>query len=1452
MKLLRSLPVRTLLVSALISFSSLTSWAQTANAPGRITQAVDMQNMVTLRGNTHPLARPEFDQGAAPDSLPMERMLLVLQRSTEQEATLRKLLDEQQIKSSPNFHMWLTPEQFGQQFGPVDADVQAVTDWLGSQGFEVSRVAAGRTVIEFSGTAGAVRQAFHTEIHKFVVNGQEHWANASDPQIPAALAPVVTGFASLNNFPREPMIRRLGTFSRSKATGEVQPLFTYLSPSANTTYYAVGPWDFATIYNVAPLWTAGIDGTGQTVAVVADSNINPQDVADFRAMFGLPANPPNIILNGPDPGINDDEGEAALDVQWSGAVAKGATIDLVVSESTEATAGLDLSALYTVDNSLAPVMSVSYSACEAYFGASGNLFHSTLWEEAAAQGITVVVAAGDSGSAGCDYFGEPSDAALYGLAVNGLASTPFSVAVGGTDFNDLSTLATYWNPSNSSPDQNSAKSYIPELPWNGTCASSGSLNGCSPPPQFTYFQEGFDLVAGGGGLSSCTSPSGTFPSITCSGGYSKPFWQSGTGVPSDGARDLPDLSLFAGNGFNASFYVLCQMDANSSEGGSSTSCDLSTPYTDFQAAGGTSASAQVFAGIMALVNQAQGRQGNANYVLYPLAAQAGNTCVSNTAAVSRTFCIFYDITTGNNSVICQAGSPNCSNTNPNADQYGIMVSAGSAAYRATSGYDLATGLGSVNVANLVNNWTSVSFRPTTTAVSLSTSPATNPITLTHGQPINFTINVASGSGTPAGDASLTAQTGNSTSNVTGIGPFTLTGGSVSGSTSMLPSGTYTVTAHYAGNGTFAASDSSPGIPVTVGKESSLTEVRLATPNAAGLPVYNLTTVPYGSVYILRMDVTNSSRQPCANPITELIAYPCATGSLTVTPAPTDENPPPGTVPGSYILNSQGYAEDQPIQQPPGVYNFTATYSGDNSYKPSTSPAVPITITQAPTTTVLGFGSPAWGLINFTPNITTQSNGVGPTGTVQLFDGTTQLGSPVQVSGAAYVASTNTFASARAWYQTNLAPGPHSITGQYSGDSNYAGSTSAVVPVTVSDYTFAVNPTSVNISTPGQAGTATVTLTPLFGFNGIIYLSCYASVSDPGITCTFSPATINLTGSSAQTSTVTITTTASSSGSPPPPQPKAPSGLRSPPRWFRYFPGLLALAVFVSLIPRCRCVRAAALASALLILGVWAACGGGGGRGNSATSPSYPNASFGPVSLSFGQQAMNTPSPLKSASLTNAAGGLLSISSITLGGTNAGDFSQTNNCISLAAAADSCTFIVGFTPTAAGPRSASIVVTDYDSANGQQTQTLPLTGTGTQPLVSISPTHLTFGKQVQYTQSAPQTLTLTNISGAPVSFYPMDIEGLNYGDFNVGTDTCGINVALAPAANCTVGVSFVAFDTGPLSALLSVVLNGSPSQQTVPLSGTGVLPPTPPGTYSFNVQAEGNGDQHTTTIYATVL
>jgi subtilase family serine protease len=729
------LVTRTSLLFIFVALTAISVLAQANAVHPLVTQPVDLHDLVTLHGNIHPLARPEFDQGVAPDDLPMERMLLVLQRGADQETALRKLLDDQQAASSPQFHHWLTPVQFGQQFGPTDSDLQAVTGWLTTQGFQVAKVSAGRTVIEFSGSAGLVRQVLGTEIHRFRVNGKDSWANTGDPQIPAALAPVVAGFASLNNFPAKPMHENLRTVSRVKSAPKAQPLFTYpvVCPGgADEQCYEVllGPTDFATIYNVLPLWNKSTDGSGVTIAVVGESNINPQDVADFRAMFGLPANSPNVIVNGPDPGLASDETEADLDVEWSGAVAKGATIDLVVSESTEATLGVDLSALYIIDNDLAPIMSESYGVCEAQSGAGGNIFHSALWEQAAAEGITVLMASGDSGSAVCDRE-DPNFgvfAAQYGLSVSGFASTPFNVAVGGTDLNITSSnIATYFTQTNTPNTNSSALSYIPETSWNDSCAASGSLTGCTPPPSTTYLDDGLYLVAGSGGPSNCINPTGTFPNFTCRGNYAKPSWQSGTGVPNDSARDVPDVSLLAVN------YVICQMDANGDENSSLTTCNLDAPQPSFQVVGGTSASVQAFAGIIAMVNQVHGRQGNANYVLYPLAAENSAGCNSSTTPVTNSTCIFYDVTVGNNSVICQGGSPNCSNTDSASGQYGILVSGNPsvAAFTTTPGYDLATGLGSVNVANLVNNWKS-NFTPSTITLALSTNPTTNPIALTHG------------------------------------------------------------------------------------------------------------------------------------------------------------------------------------------------------------------------------------------------------------------------------------------------------------------------------------------------------------------------------------------------------------------------------------------------------------------------------------------------------------------------------------------------------------------------------------------------------------------------------------------------------------------------------------------------------------------------------------------------
>src|SRR5271157_3154721 len=702
-----------------------------------ITQPVDESQLTTLTGNTYPLAKPQYDLGTAPASLPMERMLLVLKRSPEQEFALRNLLDDQQDKTSPNYHKWLTPEEVGQQFGPTDADMQTITAWLQSHGFQVGST-KGRTVLEFSGSASQVQEAFHTTIHKYLVNGEQHWANASDPQIPTALTLAVAGIVSLHNFPRRAMHEIYGKFSRNRDTGKIEPtepLYTLPggcvenNSSNNPCFYGLGPTDFATIYNVLPLWNAGINGTGQTIAIVGESNINIQDAHDFRSLFGLPVNDPVVILNGPDPGIQGDEVEANLDVQWSGAVAPNATIDFVVSQSTETTHGIDLSAVYIIENNLAPVMSESYGECELGIGTSGNQFFSALWQQAAAQGITVFISAGDNGSAGCDNFDAQSPApAQYGLQVSGYASTPYNVAVGGTDFDDFFNPSKYWSTTNTTTTQASALGYIPETTWNSSCTnaifgkigySTNPETNCNDSRLIPHFVK---PLGGSGGVSNCTTSDGSTTG-SCSGGYAKPSWQTGTGVPPDSKRDIPDVSLFASNGFLQNFYILCEADLTPGP------CSLSPNYY-FLAVGGTSASSPAFAGIMALVNQKTGeRQGNANYVFYKLAGkQSPSSCNSSTGPA--TSCVFNDITSGTIAMPCATNSPNC-NTKTSGDAYGILTG-----YDAGAGYDLGTGLGSVNAQNLVNQWSSVTFLASDTTL---TGPT--PTTITHGQSVSFSATV---------------------------------------------------------------------------------------------------------------------------------------------------------------------------------------------------------------------------------------------------------------------------------------------------------------------------------------------------------------------------------------------------------------------------------------------------------------------------------------------------------------------------------------------------------------------------------------------------------------------------------------------------------------------------------------------------------------------------------------
>jgi subtilase family serine protease len=485
---------------------------------------------------------------------------------------LETLLEAQQNARSPLYQKWLTPEEFGARFGVSEHDARVVADWLERNGMTVEPLPASRRWIMFSGMAGQVESAFHTEIHSFRVNGELHRANMTDPEVPQALAAVIGGVVSLHDFLAQPQMFFGGT---------VAPQFT------NGTEHFTTPGDLSTIYDLRPLYNTGISGSGQSIAVVGRSNVALRDTQLFRSTYGLPANSPSVILNGADPGIlsGNERVEANLDVQLAGAVAPNANIQLVVSKSGM-TDGIVLSAEYIVEHNLAPVVSVSFGNCEAAVGSGGNQFWNALWQQAAAQGMTVLVASGDSGAAGCDnpVFGYSGGSA----SVNAICSTPYSTCVGGTQFADTSNPDLYWSAANGGSTAGAALGYIPETVWNESGATTG----------------GAGLWAGGGGPSSF---------------YPKPSWQTGPGVPAGNSRFVPDVSL------------------------NSAAHDGYRIFVDGSAyiASGTSASAPAFAGIMALAVQRRGvRLGNANPSLYTLAALQARGGSS----------VFHDVTTGNNSV----------------------------------------------------------------------------------------------------------------------------------------------------------------------------------------------------------------------------------------------------------------------------------------------------------------------------------------------------------------------------------------------------------------------------------------------------------------------------------------------------------------------------------------------------------------------------------------------------------------------------------------------------------------------------------------------------------------------------------------------------------------------------------------------------------------------------------
>jgi subtilase family serine protease len=1085
-----------LLVAVLILFSSLASWPQIAptNDPGRnslsvrpvdrVAGQIDETQVVALPGSRHPSATPKNATGDVPQDQRMERMVLVLRADSAQEKALEELIRAQQDPGSPYYHQWLTPQSFGKRFGISQNDLAQVVKWLQGHGMEVNEIpASGRSVV-FSGSVAQVQSAFHTSIRKYLVGGESHYANATDPEIPQAFAGVIHGVVSLHDF-----------LSASQIVVSA-PTYT-----AGNGAHFLAPKDWDTIYDVTPLYGQGLDGTGQSIAVLGRVDVALSDVRTFRSNSGLPANDPQMIVNGPDPGFPDcnDEAESALDVEWAGAIAKNASVKFVTSKSG-ATDGINLSAQYAVNHNVAPIVSLSYGLCEAAYSSAGNAFWNGLWAQAASQGMSVFVSAGDSGAAGCDSMNTPT--ATHGRGVNALCSSPYSTCVGATQFNDVYNPEVYWSATNGS-GMSSVLSYIPEVAWN----ESGWSNA---------------LFSSGGGASDI---------------YAKPSWQTAPGVPADGKRDVPDVSM-AGAIHDA--YII------QIQGGM------------FLVAG-TSAATPSLASVMAMVLQKNGTsQGNVNPILYTLATLQLS---SNGAAV------FHDITSGNNSVPGVTG------------------------YNAGIGYDQATGLGSVDANLLVNHWSdrvasSFSLTPSSSTVLVARGSSNN-VTLTETTVGSFNSPVTlSASGAPSG---VTVTFSSAT--LTTTAPVTAT--VAAGSNAVA--GTYTITATGTGGGltqslpltvtiavpNFTLTPSATGASVARGGSIAIT-LSTATSNgfntaialsASGLPTG--VTASLSPTSIAAPGNGSSTLTLAADSSTTAGSY-----NLTITATGggvTRTSPLSLTIvaPSSFTLTPSPTSASVVVGSPARITLTTATSNGFNSAVALSVTGLPNKVTAAFSPTSIaapGSGSSTLtltettGATSGTYNLTVTATGGGVTKTSQFsltvavpsFTLTPSATSAtVTAGGSARVtvstAALNGFNSSVALSVSGLPSGvtasfaPTSIAAPGSGSSTLT--LAAVASKTAGSYNLTItatgggitkpSPLSLTVAVPSITLTSSVTsanvlvgsparitlTTTSNGLSSAVTLS--VSGLPKGVTAGFSPASIAAPGSGTSTLTLTETTGAAS-------------------------------------------------------------------------------------------------------------------------------------------------------------------------------------------------------------------------------------------------------------------------------------------------------------------------------------
>ena len=778
-------------------------------SPNRISQIIDLTQTAPLPGSVAPLARPENDIGRTGAETRLSGITVHFTLTARQRADLDALVQAQQTRGSTLYHKWLTPAEYARRFGLNTSDLEKVQTWLGLRGFTVDRISDSHTSIGFSGTVRQVELAFQTEMHRYKIDGETHFANATQLSIPSALSDVIQSVRNLNDFRPKPQVR----------FRNATPAFT----SAETGNHYLTPKDVATIYDVNAAYSSGYNGTGQSIAIVGQSEVNVSDIEHFQSAAGLTVKDPTLVLvpgSGTAQYSSGDQAESDLDLEYSGAMGTGAAVYFVYVGNNQNYSVFD-SVQYAVDTRIAPIISISYGACETGLSSSDFSTLESIMQQGASQGQSIVAASGDNGSTSCYGVTSLTTAQQEALVVDYPASSAYVTGLGGTEFlaaDVSSSNTTYWQSASGSDIISSAKSYIPEQAWNDDSSQYG-------------------LGASGGGISALTA---------------RPAWQKGVaGIPSGSYRLVPDISL-SSSPANAG-YLYCTSDTSAWSQSQRASCnngfrDSST--NDLTIAGGTSFAAPIFAGMLSIINQKENStgQGLVNSTLYMLASS------SSTYASA-----FHDITSGGNQ--CTAGSQYCS-------------SAGQAEYSATTGYDMATGLGSIDLYNLLTAWPAgSSLQPTITSLAAVTnSPAS-------GANDTITIKVA-----PESTSITTVPTGGLSVIVDGVAVTTslaLSNGSATYTFSSAVSGAHVIEATYSGDSTFAHSAGS--VTVNVGGSGG------GGGGSGGSASTSVTVTPSGGYAgTVHLSISTSS------------SYISTDGCYTVTDATVSGNSPVNTTLTVYI------------------------------------------------------------------------------------------------------------------------------------------------------------------------------------------------------------------------------------------------------------------------------------------------------------------------------------------------------------------------------------------------------------------------------------------------------------------------------------------------------------------------------------------------------------------------